>query len=165
MGGLIFNGLFAALMIFLYNYVGKLSYTQVGTETIGPAGFPQLLIVLILIGLAIVSVRDIIKLRKENANPDKQEKPKIAREDIIRLVLFCVAMILYAVLLPYVGFIICTVCLIFAMIEIIGYPRLVIALVAAVGITLLITFVFGELFNVALPRGVGFFRILSQYIY
>lgn len=165
MGGLIFNGLFAAVLVFLYNYIGDLQYNQVGGETLGPVGFPRLLIIVILIGLAIVSIRDFIRLRKTPPSEEKGENAKIAKEDLIRLVLFSIALVAYLILLNYIGFIVCTMCFVFAAVKIIGYRKTLLAAVTAVGITLIVSFVFGELFNVALPRGVWFFRELSRYIY
>lgn len=165
MGGLIFNGLFAALLAYLYWYIGNVQYTQVGGEALGPASFPRLLIAAILIGLAVVSVRDAVKLKKAAAAGTGEQKIKIAKEDMRRLLLFSASLVLYFLLLPYVGFIVDTLWLIFAIIHIIGYKKPLISLAVAIGITLLVSFVFGGFFSVALPRGAGFFRDLSAYIY
>lgn len=165
MGGLIFNGLFATLLVYLYAYIGELQYNQVGGETLGPVTFPRLLIIVILIGLAIVTVRDAVNMKKAAASEDREEKPKIAKEDIIRLALFAVSMVAYLLLLPKIGFIVDTMVLVFTIISIIGYKKPLVALIVAVGLSLLVSFVFGGFFSVALPRGVGFFRELSLYIY
>jgi Mg/Co/Ni transporter MgtE len=104
-------------------------------------------------------------MRKNKAENKKDEVHAIKKEDKVRLILFSVAMIAYLALLQTVGFLIMTMALIFGLIKIIGYKKNWIAIIAAVAITLLVMFVFGELFNVALPRGTGIFSELSRFIY
>ena len=166
MASLIFNGVLIIGLIYLYLMAGQFEYIKVSNEALGPGGFPRLLIICIIVGLVICSVRDILKMKKNKANESEEEKPvPIARQDWLRLGGFFALLIAYLALIQTCGFILCTLVFTFATIKIIGYKKTWLAAVAAVVLTLVITYVFGELFNIALPRGIGFLRELSRYIY
>lgn len=166
MASLIFNGVLIIGLICLYVMAGQFEYIKVSNEALGPGGFPRLLIICIIVGLVICSVRDFIKMKKSKASETGEEKPApIAKKDWFRLGGFFALLIAYLVLLQTCGFILCTLVFTFATIKVIGYKKTWLAAVAAVVLTLVITYVFGELFNIALPRGIGFLRELSRYIY
>lgn len=75
------------------------------------------------------------------------------------------ALILYAFLLPYLGFIVVTTILVFFMAWILGMSKKSQILTTSVLSNAAFILIFAHLLNIPLPKGVGIFSVLSSLLY
>jgi hypothetical protein len=71
----------------------------------------------------------------------------------------------YAALMNVIGFILSTLVFTFVNPLVMGYRKYRILTVFSVLLTVVVVLAFGKLFFIPLPRGLGFLRELSYYIY
>ncbi len=148
---------FLGLMFFLT--------TGMGTETIagdalGARGFP---IAMIVLGLALCV---LIIIKQSKAKKEAGEKLLDLRSPEGRAVLATVAALVgYLALLNIVGYIIST--LLFSMLaaRVAGYRKPFVLVLFAVLLTCVLFLLFGKVFFVPLPRGLGPLRELSYLLY
>jgi hypothetical protein len=150
LGLLLFFGLGTAL---------RIPARTVGTDVLKAGGFPIGVIVLSLIVLGFLIVHHVLRCRKEG-------KPVLAGSGIHPKVLAAAAVIgVYAVLMNIIGFMLSTLAFTFANPLVMGYKNYRLLVVFSVVLTVVIILVFGKVFYIPLPRGLGFLRELSYYIY
>jgi putative tricarboxylic transport membrane protein len=161
MAELFFNILLIIILVILYLSSLGIRGRQISSDHFGPQGFPQILIALSVLLLIWVSFRVAKQVRKES-----QLKEKFNRGFFKRPIFLCLLILgAYAAFLNLAGYLLSTLLFIFLMGKGIGYSknlRLVLFSVVTAGILVL---VFGRLFGVPLPRGMGWLRELSFFIY
>ena len=154
----IFN-IFLALILIVF-FVVSLGFggMTISTDKIGPQGFPQMVILISAVFLIAITVRMIM-------NMEKTEKINFNDKGFRIMLLNIAIFAAYIFGMNYISFVIST--LIFSMVAIfaMGYrsggKAFIFTLILTVGITL----IFGRLFFVSLPRGIGIFRELSYFLY
>jgi hypothetical protein len=155
---LIFSIILAAILVFLLGAAFRIPSRTVGTDTLRAGGFPTGVIVLALVVLVILTAQYIARAKKAGRVFDGQ--------GIHRKVLTAIGAIgIYAALMNFIGFILATLLFTFANPLIMGYRKYRILAVFSVVLTVLIVLVFGKFFFIPLPRGLGFLRELSYYVY
>jgi hypothetical protein len=131
----------------------------VGTDVLKAGGFPIGVIALSLIVLAILITQYVLQHKKGG-------KPIFAGPGIQPKVIATAAVIgVYAALINIIGFIFSTLVFTFVNPLIMGYKNYRLLAFFSVLLTVVIILVFGKVFYIPLPRGLGFLRELSYYIY
>jgi magnesium-transporting ATPase (P-type) len=153
---LVFNGF---LMLFLFGILmmsRQISGVKISSDTIGPSGFPQTIIVIAIIILVTLSYR-LIKVKKSENIVDSQ---KLKTVGLVMTMQFA-----YIFALNILGYIVSTLIFPFFIGRTIGYRKNAILAIFSIILTAVMVLVFGNLFSVPLPRGIGLLRELSYFIY
>jgi hypothetical protein len=147
------------LLFFALGTVLRIPARTVGTDVLKAGGFPLGVIVLSLVVLGFLIVRYILRCRKDG-------KPVLTGSGIHpRALAAAAAIAVYAVLMNVIGFMLSTLAFTFANPLVMGYKNYRLLAVFSVVLTVVIILVFGKVFYIPLPRGLGFLRELSYYIY
>ncbi|SFB01613.1 Tripartite tricarboxylate transporter TctB family protein [Lentibacillus halodurans] len=142
------------------------------TTTIGPMGWPIMILLFSLVMGVLLLLNTWLKGRKKTEliyndiqSSDKNEVTKEKFHVKNRHFYILVSIAIYVLLLPILGFIIVTPFLFFFLAWLLGMGRLL--KVAAITIVSNIVFVvlFIHLLGIPFPRGIGIFRSLSFLIY
>lgn len=158
MGEIIFHVVLMSIMGVFLNESFKINTSRV-TDTVGPAGFPQIIIILSMI---LITISLISTIRKNKGKLFKGEKVK---ELNAAFLLLLVSIILFILLVNYIGFFISTFALVGAILYALGQRIIKKVLILSSTAAIAYTLVFGKLLSVPLPRGLGVFKIMSYFIY
>ncbi|MCX7786148.1 MAG: tripartite tricarboxylate transporter TctB family protein [Spirochaetes bacterium] len=144
-------------LIYLFIQSWELKGIMVSKDTVGPAGFPQLVIILSFLLLAFIGFTLMKQQRK------KEEKMSWDRKKIlgIHVLLFFA----YLMSLDLLGFVLSTTIYCFLGILNLKYTQTLKSAVFSLLLSGGITILFGRIFLVSLPRGIGVFRELSYFLY
>lgn len=140
---------------FLYIYSFTLG-TFKAYEKMGPAFWPQLILIGLMICSATLTVRHLVQWKKAQGGDQSSEEVSW-----IRFALLFGIIIGYVLLLKTVGFICLTPLLIIAMMMLIGAKRVRTYIFTVLGIMVLVYVAFGRLLFVPLPKGHGIFHSIS----
>jgi hypothetical protein len=131
----------------------------VGTDVLKAGGFPIGVIVLSLMVLGFLIARYVLRCKKEG-------KPVLGGPGIHPKAIATAAMIgVYAALMNIIGFMLATLVFTFVNPLIMGYKNYRVLAVFSLLLTVVVILTFGKIFYIPLPRGLGFLRELSYYIY
>jgi hypothetical protein len=156
---LIFSLVLGVILLFGLGAALRFPARTVGTDVLKAGGFPTGVIVLSLIVLVFLIVQYVRRRKKEG-------KPLFTGENIPPKVIATAAMIcVYAALMNIIGFMLSTLVFTFVNPLVMGYKKYRVLAVFSVVLTGVIILAFGKLFFIPLPRGLGFLRELSYYIY
>jgi putative tricarboxylic transport membrane protein len=159
-GELIFNFVLMTLLVVLYGVSLSFGGRTVSTDRFGPKGFPQLLIFASLGVLLLLTVPMLKDLRrgKMNLRPTLSSVKK-------PIVISSLILIGYVFFLDIGGYTLSTLFFVFLVGRAVGYSKNVKLALFTCILTGLLVLVFGTLFSVPLPRGLGIFREMSYLIY
>ncbi len=136
----VFMIIFGALLL----YVIPKQIVDVPGLTVGPRSFPTVLVILIIIISSLSILSNLLKNRKNTQsikneeNQSEAEPPKITKVGLNRVVISYGLLILWAILLPLIGFIIPTLLTAFLLMYVIGNRSYVkMAIISIVSTTLL----------------------------
>ncbi|MBT9776912.1 hypothetical protein GPL15_10385 [Clostridium sp. MCC353] len=136
----------------------KLVASDVKGDVMGEMGFP-----VFIIGLGIVLLIIIFLQSLKKAGSVKQVfafgKPESGMLSTI------IMLGLYVASMNYIGFAVSTFIFSFLNARLMGYKNYKVLAIFTVIFTVLVVLIFGKVFYVPLPRGLGFFRDLSYYVY
>lgn len=156
---LVFYGIWAALLLFLFVVASGIPGQTIKGDIITASGFPMAIILLALLLLTILVIGYYNKCKKEG-------KSVLSGIDINKNVLANVGVVAgYIALMNIVGFCISTLLFTFFNARIMGYRKIKVLVVFAIILTASLVVVFGKLFYIPLPRGMGILRDLSYYVY
>ena len=153
----VFLGLIMAL--FLVQAL-QLPATGNPSDILGAGGFPVILGILGLIVLAAITIRVIREQRSV-----KIPLFELGTADGRALALNIALLLTYILLLDVIGFVLSTMLYLPLAGFFIGYRKAVLLGIYTIAVTATVTVVFGILFVVPLPRGIGTLRELSYLIY
>lgn len=157
---IIFNVLIGLGVLFYLAQAVQLPATDNPADVLGAGGFPIIIGIVALIGLAMVTIRVV----KEKHTVDI---PMLNLRSVDGRMVFINVLVLaaYVGLLDVIGFILATLLYLVAAPLSMGYRKpLVLAIFSSVTTAVMVV-VFGMVFYVPLPRGVELFRDLSYLIY
>lgn len=145
------------IAISLYVIFTSITFPEDHVMKIGPGFFPLLLAILFLIFSIILILKEILSKKS------KEEFDKFSFKDpgIIRSLITLGALIVYIILLPYLGFIIDTIILLVFLMLLMKYKKYLIIGVTSVGVSFAVFFIFEKLLNITLPM--GFIEIFFNY--
>lgn len=151
--------LFIALVLVGFIVGGTMiSADTVASDLLGAGGFP---IIFAIFALVMLAVNHVLQTRRKSETQDHG----LTREGLKKALFIAVALLVYIVVLSRLGFIISTFVLCFAVVRLVGYPRNLKAMLFSFVLTATLLIIFGKIFYIALPRGLGFIKELSFFIY
>lgn len=156
----VFNICVAAFMLGYLFFATQFDATTVNGDIFGAGGYPIVLSILGLILLIVISI-NVIK---------NKEKVRIPMLDIRSIdgkaVLLNVTMLSsYLILMNYIGFLFSTPLYLLGSTRFMGYKKIVPLLIYTAVLSIVLVAIFGKVFYVPLPRGIGIFRELSYGVY
>lgn len=152
---ILFNAALLLLLVIFFIRSLQFGGVTISTDFMGASGFPQIVIV-ISIMLALWQTYIIFKEKKI------QSETSIDRKRVLLTILLFAA---YMLALNPAGYIVSTVIAVFVLGKVAGYKGSVKMAFFSVILSAAIVLLFGRIFYVPLPRGVGILRELSYYIY
>lgn len=157
---IVFNILVGLGVVFYLANALQLPTTDNAADVPGAAGFPIFIGILGLIILAMITIRVVREKHKVHI-PLLELHTVDGRMLLINVLLLAA----YVSLLEIFGFWLCTLIYLIACPLSIGYRKpVLLCIFSAISASVLVG-VFGRLFFVPLPRGVGFLRELSYIVY
>ncbi len=157
---IVFNILIGLGVLFYLAQAIQLPTTDNPADVLGAGGFPIIIGVIALIGLAMITIHTIKEKRKVDI-------PMLNLRSIDGRMVFINLLVLgaYIALLDVIGFVLATLIYLVAAPLSMGYRKPVILALFASITTAVMVVVFGIGFYVPLPRGMDLFRDLSYMIY
>jgi len=157
---IVFNILIGLGVLFYLAHAVQLPTTDNPADVLGAGGFPIVVGIIALIGLAMITIRVIKEKRKVDI-------PMLNLGSVDGRMVFINVLLLagYVGLLDVVGFVLATFAYLVAAPLSMGYRKPVVIAIFASLTTAIMVVVFGIVFYVPLPRGMEFFSELSYLIY
>lgn len=156
----VFNIFIAAIMLGYLLLAGQLSATTVTGDILGADGFPKVIAIIGLILLVLITF-EIIKKKPVVKIPMFDLKSKDGKAVTLNAAILAT----YLVLMNYIGFMISTPLFLFSSTKLMGYKKNLALILYTVTVSVILVVVFGKIFYVPLPRGIGIFREASYLIY
>jgi len=126
-------------------FVSYYSITQYGgTRTFGAGFMPSILGAI----LGVLCLMDALVSLKNSCQKEKLTPPEIRA-----LILLSIAILLFVVLVPYAGFVVCASALIFGLLLLKKKEKKLLSLVFSVGAAIFINYIFSNVLMVDLPVG------------
>lgn len=152
--------IFHVVLIVIMGIFAKESFaisTGRSADPIGPAGFPQVLLGIILI-LLIISLFNSFKKLKANEQNEKLN---------INMAYFglLIGIVLFILLNDVISFTLATIVFCFCLFYLLGQKKYLKMSINSVIIAVAFTLVFGNVLSVPLPRGIGLIKELSYFLY
>ncbi len=157
---IIFNILIGLGILFYLVQAVQLPTTDNPADVLGAGGFPIVIGIIALVGLAMITIR-VVKEKHKVAIPMLNLRSIDGRMVFINVLLLAG----YVGLLDVIGFVLATFAYLVAAPLSMGYRKPVVITIFASVTTAVMVVVFGIVFYVPLPRGVELFRDLSYLIY
>ncbi|WNS75358.1 tripartite tricarboxylate transporter TctB family protein [Bacillus sp. DTU_2020_1000418_1_SI_GHA_SEK_038] len=152
--------IFHVVLIVIMGLFGKESFaisTGRSADPIGPAGFPQVLIGIILI-LLLISLFNSI--RKMKAGEGKEAlNINVAYFGLI------IGIVVFIVLNDFISFTLASIAFCFLLFYLLGQKKYLKMSINSIIIAGAFTLIFGKVLSVPLPRGIGFIKELSYFLY
>jgi hypothetical protein len=156
---------FNCFLIIVLSWLYGVSYTFIGTtistDYCGAGGFPRLVIALTLLLLIYDSVMTFKKLK----STEKSSEPIFEKQGIKQFLTGVILLGLYVLVVELLGYIVATALFTFLLIKSMNYQNNLKATVFTVAFVAALVIVFGNIFDTQLPRGVGFLKEISFYLY
>ncbi len=164
---LIFDVFLVCVFAVFFFLSGSISEVTIANDNLGSSGFPRL-IALVAIVLLVFSIAFRVQLliRKRSSEQQSDEaKIGIAKNLYIRLFAMVFLLSFYIVFLKQLGFVLETLLFIYLCLVIMGERNHLRSAVFSVAFTALLVIIFGRVFFIALPRGIGILREVSYYLF
>lgn len=154
---LVFNAAIGGILIAFL--IGGLAIAPetVSSDILGARGVPMLFAA---IGLALLIASFFEGRRKKAAADPGNANPGLPRAGAVAVLLLA-----YILAVPFLGFALSTLVLSFLCIRVIGYKHLGKNALFSAALTALLVAVFGRVFFIALPRGIGLIKEISYFLY
>ncbi len=158
MGEIIFHFVLIGVLVVFLNASYNIS-TEGSIDPVGPAAFPQFLLYLAILLTLISLFRSIKKWRSERETSDTASIINLPVAGML------VSLIVFLLLIDYIGFIFTSMLLLFSLFYLLGQKNFWKISIQSIILPLAFAFLFGAVLSVPLPRGFGMIEILSYYIY
>jgi Na+/melibiose symporter-like transporter len=167
---MLFLMFFGVVLVGIDQWIGAFRPTQ--TFETGPKLFPVILASLAVVLSISILIGQILKYRSAEGSDQKEEAKEETKEETItpllkQYVLWATLLSLFIFIyaMEYVGFLVSSVFLLFALQYILGNRSLLKVALFSVGIIAVNFLIFIQLLQIQLPRGAGIFEQFSQLFY
>lgn len=157
---LIFNGVVGVLILVYMFFALQFGVSTVQGDVFGAGGFP---IVIAVIGLVVLTLITINVKKSKTAVHIPMFDLKSASGRMVALNVL--ALTAYVFLMDVIGFALSTFLYLVAGASSMGYSKYKALAIYTVIVSVVLVVVFGKVFFIPLPRGIGIFRELSYFIY
>jgi len=139
---------------------------SISNDYLGSRGFPQLIAIVAIVLLVAILAKTVISRKKVGyTKPQKMKSVEGNRNVYIRVFALILLLFLYISFLKKLGFTLETLLFIFAALTILGYRNFRISVLFSLAFTAMLVIIFGRVFFIAIPRGTGFLKELSYFLY
>lgn len=159
-----FNAVLGLILIGFLVGSQSIPVKEVNSDIVGASGFPAIFSIIGLFLLLGIVLQDYYK-NKNRKDENKKDKIIVNKEKLIRLFTVIILLILYTALVEKLGFVIINLIFVFFCIRTLGSKKWKFNLLFSVILTTVLLIIFGKIFVVSLPRGIGILRELSFYLY
>lgn len=159
MGEIIFHVLMLLIFGVFFNETFDIN-TKRATDVIGPAGFPQAVIVLGII-LTLISLFVVIKKYKER---EKNEKMSLKELNVVFIGILA-GMVMYTLVVNTIGYFITSLIFLAVVLYLLGERKKVMLILFPLIVAIIFTLLFGRVLSVPLPRGIEPLKSLSYFFY
>lgn len=157
---LIFNGI-VCLLILAYMFLAlQFGESTIQGDVFGAGGFPLVIAVIGLVVLALITI-NVMKSKTKVHVPMfdlKSASGKMVAFNVL-------ALTAYVFMMDVIGFALSTFLYLIAGASSMGYSKPRALAIYTVVVSVVLVVVFGKVFFIPLPRGMGIFRELSYFIY
>ena len=153
----IFNIFVGIVLIVYLIFAFQIPHQSLPADIVEANGFP---IMLGFIGLGLVCVTVFQSIRKKDHEPLQFKK-----EPVIRIAIVVAMVVVYINILRQIGFITSMFLFVVVSLAAVGSKRYIYNIVFSLLFTIAITFIFGNIFSINLPRGTGIFMQLSWLLH
>ncbi|SCZ79378.1 tripartite tricarboxylate transporter TctB family protein [Acidaminobacter hydrogenoformans] len=157
---IIFNVIIAIFMIAYLFLAAQFNVTTVTGDIVGAGGYPKVLAILGLLLLLIISF-NVMKNKNTIRIPMLDLKSKDGKAVLLNVVMLTG----YLIMMNTIGFLLSTPLYLFGSTRLMGYKKYVPLLIYTAILSTVLVVIFGKVFYVPLPRGIGIFRELSYSFY
>lgn len=158
---LLFNFVIGIVLLIFFKESTKIDGMVISSDKIGANGFPQTIIIISFILLIYISYKNIKNRNKAGLKESFNFKDKGFKVMVASIGLLAV----YIFTMNIIGFILGTFLFSVLASIIMGYRETLKTVIFSLVLTVAITLIFGKLFFVSLPRGLGILREISYLIY
>jgi len=157
MGEVIFHVFFIIVMGLFFKDSFVITSDR-SADPIGPAGFPQILLIIIIVLLLISLFKTIGKLKYG----EEKGEPLNLNFAYFGLLL---GIIVFIILNDLISFTLSTIVFTFFLFLLLGQKRYVRMFVQSILVAIIFTIIFGKVLSVPLPRGMGILKELTYFLY
>lgn len=161
MGSILFCVILLVIFIFfLINSINMENLREV--DPVGASGIPSI-ILLILVALLIYTLfQEVVKYRK---NREQMNHKVLFTKPALIIMIIIIGIALFILLLNKIGFFIACLFLTPLLLILLGSKNKVQIIIFSVSIPLVFTFLFGNVLSIPLPKGIGIFSEISNFLY
>lgn len=159
---IIFNCFIGVVMLIYFMSALLLSNRTITGDILGVRGYPLFISVIGILLLIIITINAIRNSKKLIKNIPSFNMILLSYK---RLILCIIAISVYILIMNIIGYFISTIMFVFTSIKVMGYKKTLLMILFAILLSSALILIFGKVFFVQLPRGIGIFRALSYLLY
>ncbi|MBT2216464.1 tripartite tricarboxylate transporter TctB family protein [Virgibacillus dakarensis] len=160
MGGIIFN----FILLVVFSVFLKMSFDIEDlreVDPLGAAGFPKIILILLVIFLLISLINTI----KEYVKNKDENMSNISKKSIFMVVSLVILIGLFILVLDKIGFFFSILLLTPSILLALGERKRLVLILLTIFTPIVFTILFGVTLSIPLPRGIGIFMEISRLIY
>lgn len=162
---LIFETVLALVLLAFMILGGQIPVMSSPNDIVEASGFPVVFSAIGLILLVFEMVSQIRKLMKDSAEGKAPAPSELNLKMSYKVVVIVAMTIAYILFAKHLGFVVFALIFSFVALNLLDSKNQVFNVVFTIAAVLLLTLIFGRFFGIVLPRGQGFLKALSFYLY
>nr|WP_263314208.1 tripartite tricarboxylate transporter TctB family protein [Mammaliicoccus sp. Marseille-Q6498] len=164
MGSIIFS--FILFVIFVYFLINSLNMENLReVDPIGPSGIPSFALFFLVVLLFYTLVKEILKYKRDKQNNQEVKQTSVFNKSLLIIMCLTISITIFILLINKIGFLLSCLFLTPLLLILLGAKSKTQIIIFSIGIPVLFSFLFGNVLNIPLPRGIGFFSDISSFLY
>ncbi|MDG5479558.1 MULTISPECIES: tripartite tricarboxylate transporter TctB family protein [Staphylococcus] len=161
MGSILFC--FILLIIFIYFLINSINMENLrDVDPIGASGLPTFILFILVALLIYTLIKEVVKYKK---NKEKTKHNALFTKPALIIMIITVGIAIFILVLNKMGFFLSCLFLTPLLLVLLGSKNKIQIISFSVGIPILFTFLFGNILSIPLPKGIGIFSEISNFIY
>lgn len=161
MGSILFC--FILLIIFIYFLINSINMEDLrDVDPIGASGIPTFILFILVALLIYTLIKEVVKYKK---NKEKAKHNALFTKPALIIMIITVGIAIFILVLNKMGFFLSCLFLTPLLLVLLGSKSKIQIISFSVGIPILFTFLFGNILSIPLPKGIGIFSEISNFIY
>ena len=161
MGSILFC--FILLIIFIYFLINSINMENLrDVDPIGASGLPTFILFILVALLIYTLIKEVVKYKK---NKEKTKHNALFTKPALIIMIITVGIAIFILVLNKMGFFLSCLFLTPLLLVLLGSKNKIKIISFSVGIPILFTFLFGNILSIPLPKGIGIFSEISNFIY
>lgn len=161
MGSILFC--FILLIIFVYFLINSINMENLrDVDPIGASGIPTFILFILVALLIYTLIKEIVKYKKSK---EKTNHNALFTKPALIIMIITVGIAIFILVLNKMGFFLSCLFLTPLLLVLLGSKSKIQIISFSVGIPILFTFLFGNILSIPLPKGIGIFSEISNFIY